>query len=74
MPNRRIQHVAELAFVLRRHDHHPLDAAQVREVENPTMGGSVGSHKAGPVETEHNMQMLQRDIVNNLVIRPLEER
>ena len=37
------------------------------------MGGAIGADQAGTVEREHHRQVLNRDIVDQLVIGPLQK-
>ena len=70
----RVQHVPQFAFVLRRHDHHARDRAQVTQIEHAVMRRSVGSDNTRAVQREDHMEMLQRDVMDDLVERALQER
>ena len=67
------EHLAALVLVGRRHHHHVRHCAQEADVERPLMGGAVGAYQAGPVDGEQHRQVLQRHIVDQLVIGPLQE-
>jgi hypothetical protein len=49
------------------------DAAHVGDVVGAGMGGAVGTHEAGTVQREHHRQVLQRHIVDQLVVAALQE-
>ncbi|GJD98052.1 hypothetical protein OCOJLMKI_5291 [Methylobacterium iners] len=66
-------HVHELGLVGGRHHGHVGQAAQVGEIERARMGGAVRAHQTRPVQAEAHGQVLQRDIVHDLVIGPLQE-
>mgnify|MGYP000072501782 CR=1 FL=1 len=44
------------------------------QIEYPMMCGSVFADQSGPVDSEGNVKILQRHIVNQLVIPTLQER
>ena len=70
---RGIEHVPQLVLVPGHHDGHVGDHPQVGDVERPVVGWPVISHQASAVESEHHRQVLDRDVVDDLVERPLEE-
>jgi hypothetical protein len=63
------------AFVLvgRRQHAHVRDAAQVRDVVVAGVRRAVGADQAGAVEREDDRQVLDRDIVDQLVVGALQE-
>ena len=69
----RIQHLPALVFVGRCHHHHVGHAAQEGVVVHAGMRGPVGAHQTGPVQRKHHRQVLQRHVVQQLVVRPLQE-
>ena len=49
------------------------DAAQIGDVISAGMGGAVGADQASTVERKHHRQVLNGDIVDQLVIGPLQK-
>ena len=49
------------------------DAAQVGDVVGPGMGGTVGADESGTVKRKHHRQVLQRHVVDQLVVTALQE-
>jgi hypothetical protein len=74
LPERREQHLAALVLVGRRHHGHVRDAAQVRQVERAVMRRAVGPDQAAAIEREHDRQVLQGNVVDQLVVGALQER
>ncbi len=64
---------AALVLVGGRHHHDVRDAAQVREVEGAVVGGAVVADQAGAVDGEQHRQVLQRHVVDQLVVAALQE-
>ena len=58
----------------RGHDDHVREHAQVAEVEHAVVRRPVGAGEAAAVEHERDRQILQRDFLEDLVVRPLQER
>ena len=48
-------------------------AAQVGDVERPVVGRAVVADEAGAIDREHDVQPLQADVVDDLVVGPLQE-
>lgn len=72
--NRRIEHVPQLLLVFWGHDTEPGMMLHVRKIEYPVMGRAIGTNKASAIECKDNVQMLERNIMDNHVERALEER
>src|SRR4030042_264547 len=70
---RRFQHPLQLILVLGRHDDHMGHMTQVDDIVNPLVGGPIIRDDAGAVEGEDDGQVLERDIVVELVIGPLQD-
>ncbi|MNS80830.1 hypothetical protein D3C72_1145270 [compost metagenome] len=70
---RRGQQLTALVLVGRRHHHHVGDAAQVGDIVGTRVRGAVGADQAGAVQREHHRQVLQRHVVDQLVIAALQE-
>mmetsp|Transcript_70767 Transcript_70767/g.207308 ORF Transcript_70767/g.207308 Transcript_70767/m.207308 type:complete len:414 (+) Transcript_70767:61-1302(+) len=68
-----VDHVHELRLVSRRADQHVGHARHEGQVEGPTVRGAVSTHKTSAVQHETHGQLLQRDIVDQLVVTSLEE-
>ena len=69
-----VHQVAQLLLVHRGRHHHVGDAAHVGQVVAAVVGGAVGPGKAGAVEAEHHVQVLQRHVVHHLVVAALHKR
>ena len=69
-----VEHLPALVLVGRRHHHHVRDAAQVGEVERALVRRAVAAHEAAAVDRERHRQVLQRDVVDQLVVGALQER
>jgi hypothetical protein len=67
-------HIPELNLVHRRRNNHVWYRPHVSNIEHAMMRGSVGTNQAASIETKNNLQVLERDIVNYLIIGPLHER
>ena len=63
----------EFVFVLRCHDDDVRDGAEEGDVEQAVVGRAVGSHEASPVHRQDHRQFLQADVVDDLVVGPLQE-
>ena len=63
----------ELDLVGGRHHHEIGQGAQISEVEAAGMGGAVRADQPGPVEAEADRQILDRDVVDDLVVGALKE-
>src|SRR5262249_10903985 len=48
--------------------------AQIGQVIAAVMGGAIRAHQTSPVETEDDGKILKRDLLEDLIIRSLEER
>ena len=70
---RGVQHVHEHRLVARRHQHHVRQAAQVGDVEGAVVGRAVVADEPGAVHREHDVQLLEADVVDDLVEAALEE-
>jgi len=67
------QRAACLGLVGRRQQRHVRDAAHEGDVVGAGMGGAVGPDQPGAVERKHHGQVLQRHVVDQLVVGPLQE-
>ena len=67
----RVQHVAAFRLIGGRHDHHVGNAPQECVVIGASMGRTVSTNKSGPVDGKQNIQVLDRYVVDQLVIGPL---
>ncbi len=70
---RGVEHVPQLGLVGGGHHHQVGDAAQVGEVERALVRLAVGAHQPAAVEREGDRQLLQRHVVDDLVVGPLQE-
>ena len=68
-----IKHRDTLSRVGGRHNNHVWHTAQKRYIESPRMRLSVGSHNSRAIDREKHIEILNRHIVNKLIIRTLEK-
>jgi len=68
-----IHHVAQFHFVHGRCDDHVRDAPHVSEVVGSVVRWAVGADHATAVQAENNMQVLDRHVVDDLVVGALHE-
>ena len=68
-----LEHMLQFVLVLGRHDDHIGDRAHVGEIENAVVRRAVGADQAAAVESQHHMEILQTDIVQNLVVAALQK-
>ena len=64
-------HVDQLALVRRRHQHHAGQTPEIGDVVRPGMGLPVRPHEARPVHGEPHREVLDRHVVDDLVIGAL---
>ncbi len=69
----RPEHVGELGFVLRLHVDDAWDGTEVADVKEAVVRGSVVAGEAGAVHAEGDIEILQRNVVNDHVISALHE-
>ena len=63
----------EFGFVAGSHDHELGQAAEIGEIKRARMRRAVGADKAGAVHGETHRQLLDRDVVDDLIICALQE-
>ena len=68
------QQAKHLGPVLRRGDGHTGNAEHVGDVVQPHMGFAVFAHQTSTVHRKHDRELLQRRIVDNVVVPALQER
>ena len=66
-------HVDQFGLVGRRHQHKTRQAAEIGDVESAVMGRAIGTDQTGAIDREAHRQLLDRDIMDHLVIAALEE-
>ena len=64
----------QLHLVCSPHDDESGKRGEVSNVEGPHVGRPVGANHAGPVDREPDGQLLDRDIMDDLVVGALQER
>ena len=69
----RAEQLAALALVRRAGHGHVGDAAHKRNVVGPGVRGAVSAHQARTVERKHHGQVLQRHVVDHLVVAALQK-
>src|ERR1041385_1101132 len=69
----REEHITQLTFIFWRHDNHSLDTPQISKIKHSMMRWSIGANQSCTIKTKNNMQMLYRDIMNDLIKRSLKE-
>ena len=67
------EHVGQLVLVARVEVDHVRNAAQVADVEEAVVGRAVVAGEAAAVHAEHDVEILQADVVDDLVERALQE-
>ncbi len=70
----RREHLAAFVFVRRSHDDHVRDAAQIGQVVVAGVGRAIGANQARAVQREGHVEVLQRHVVDQLVVAALQER
>ena len=70
----RPEHVGEFFLVLGLHERDVRHVAQVADVEEAVMRRAVVAAQTGAVHAEADVQVLQRDVMDDHVIRALHER
>ncbi len=68
-----VDHIGQLDLVGRGHHHEIGKRAEVGEIERPGMGAAIGADQPGAVHCEAHRQILDRDVVDDLVVGALEE-
>ena len=68
-----VDHVRELGLISCRHHHEIGERAEIGEVERSGMRRAVRADQAGPVHRKAHRQVLDRDVVDHLVVGALEE-
>ncbi len=66
-------HVHQLGLVGRRHQDEARQAAEIGDIVGAGMGRPVGADQPGPVQDEADRQALDRDVMHDLVVGPLQE-
>ena len=74
MRGRGVQHLPAFVLVGRRHDREVRNAAQERIVVAALVRGAVAADESGAIQREHHGQVLQRHVVDQLVVGALQER
>ena len=70
----RPEHVDELVFILRLHMHDVRNVPQIADVEQAVMRRAVVAAQSRAIHAKRDIQVLQRDIMNDHVVRALHER
>ena len=70
---RGVEHVHQHSLVARGHEDDVGQAAQVGDVEHAVVGRPVIADQARTVHREHDVQLLEADVVHDLVIGALQE-
>ncbi len=68
-----VEHLPTFILVAGRHDDHVGNAAQIAQIETAGMCRAIRSDQSGTVDGEHHRQVLQRDVVNELVVSTLQK-
>ena len=72
-PEGRVHQIAQFGFVHRRGDHQPRHGAEGGHVEDSVVRHAVLADQAAPVEAHHHRQVLDRHVVNHVVVGALHE-
>ena len=68
-----MEHVHEHRLVARGHQDDVRQAPQVGDIEYAVVGRPVVADQTGAVHREHHVETLEADVVDDLVVGPLEE-
>jgi len=71
---RRIEHMAQLVFIFRSHDHHTGQGGEIDQIIEPVVSGTIGAHDAAPIKREGDGSTHEAGIVHHLVEGALQER
>ncbi len=63
----------QFVLVLRSHECYVRNMPEIGDIENTMMGGTVLPHEAAAIHGEDNGKILKTDVMNDLVIGPLEK-
>ena len=69
---RGVEHLPAFVLVGRRHHRHVGNAAKERKIECAMVRWTIRAHQAAAVHREHHRQVLQRDVVDELVVGVVE--
>ena len=69
----RAEQLPALVFISRAGHADIGNATQVGDVVRTGVGGAIGPHQAGPVQSKHHGQVLDSHVMNQLVVGPLQE-
>ena len=70
----RPKHVDKFIFILRLHVHDVRNVPQIADIEQAVMRRAVVAAQAGAIHAKRDVQVLQRDVVNDHVVGALHER
>ena len=70
----RVEHVDKLGFIHWGHDDKTRDRAEIRDVEDTVVGGTVVTDQAATVDRKDHRQLLNCDVVDDWVKRSLKKR
>ncbi len=70
---RREHHVRQFVLVRRRHRDDVRHATQIGNVKQPVVRGPVLGRKPGAVHAKNDRQVLQRHVVDDAIVRPLQK-
>ena len=71
---RELEHLRQVGFVARSHHRDVRQHSQITEVERAVMRRSVRPCQAAAIEHEGDGQILQRDFLEDLIVRALQKR
>ena len=74
MVNSSFQHMTQFVFILRRHDHHIGQRAQVGNIEHSLVGRTIFAYDSSAIHGKGDVQVHQADIVSYLIVSPLQKR
>jgi hypothetical protein len=63
----------EFILILWRHDHHIGNVAQIGKIEDAVMGWTILAYNAASVQSKNHRKVLETNIVNNLIVGPLQK-
>src|SRR5699024_8631754 len=68
-----VKHVLKFVFVFGHHNDHIGYTPHVGDIVYPLVGFSVSADESGSIHRQHHIQLLTDDIMNQLVIAPLQK-
>ena len=72
--NRKFKHIGKLPLILRRHNRKIRNRRQIGQIKDSLMRCTILAYNSSSINRKHNRKLLQTNIVQNLIVRSLQER